>query len=145
MLEPVFARKARKSALAHVQLVVSRIQIAPDFSGGECRLGARVERSFRGVEVLPPGSLIELTVCCYVPPNRSPTGPRWLDFERLTVGCFLEAFLNRTADENGFEVAMWQIDFVEAPTDMPRADLWEVAGVPAKTGLLASLLRRFGR
>ena len=142
MLAPEFARKARQSALVHAQLSVSTISIPESFSGGECRITVNVERVYHGSDDLRPGSSIELSVFCYVPPDRSPTGPRWLDFDKLKVGSFLEAFLNRSKNGKGFEVAMWQIEFIESLTETPRLALWESPDTQASEGFLGSLLRR---
>jgi len=142
MLTQEFAKKARQSALVHAQLSVSAISIPESFSGGECRITVGVERVFRGSDELRPGSSIGLSVFCYVPPDRSPTGPRWLDFDKLKVGSFLEAFLNRSENGEGFEVAMWQIEFIESLTETPRLALWESPDTQASKGSLGSLLRR---
>jgi hypothetical protein len=141
MLAPDFTRKIRDSAQLHVQVSVATVSVPATFSGGECRIAVVVEKVFRGAELLPPGSYLELIVHCFVPPDRPPTGPRWLDFDRMKSGAFLEAFLNKSRDGLGYEVAMWQLDFIDALTEIPR--LLEDTSEPAKEGFFGSFLHRF--
>ena len=124
MLAPAFAKKARESAQVHAQVSVAAISTPVGYTGGECRLTAVAERVFRGSHSLPPASSVEFSVYCYLPPNRAPTGPEWLDFGRLKVRSLLEVFFNQHAGDRQFEVAMWQIAFIDSLTQEPEPSLW---------------------
>ena len=145
MLAPAFATKARESARVHAQVSVLAVSTPAGYTGGECRLQAAVERVFRGADCLTPGNSVEFAVFCFIPPDRAPTGPDWLDFKRLGAGSLLEVFLNPSADGKSPAVAMWQITFIDALTDEPQPTLWYdgVGGRPdGDPGFLRSLLRR---
>jgi hypothetical protein len=148
MLAPAFTKKARKSARAHAQVSVVAISTPPAFTGGECRLTATVERVFRGSDCLLPASSVEFSVYCFIPPDRAPTGPEWLDFGRLKVGSLLEVFFDQHAADGSFEVAMWQITFIDSLTQEPQPNLWyqgESDHPCADPSFLRSLWRRLWR
>jgi hypothetical protein len=145
MLTPAFAKKAREAAQVHAQVSVVAISTPAGYAGGECRLRAVVERVFRGAHRLPVASSVEFSAYCYVPPDRAPTGPEWLDFGRLKEGSLLEAFFDQHDDDGRFGVAMFQIAFIDSLTLEPQSNLWYQGASDhphAATGFLRSLWRR---
>lgn len=136
MLAPQVARRARDSAQYHVRLRVSSVEAPAGYEGGPCTLVASIERVFRGPALAQPS--LRVPICCFVPPDDSPTGPEWLDFSRLVPGATLEAFLNVTAGGK-FEVALYQIAFTASEQAEPDPTLWPVLASTAKASWPARL------
>ena len=118
MMPPWVYQEARDKATFYVQVKVLNVT-GPAKTPGECAVTGEVVRIFRDTPgTLKPGATLDFTVSCTKPGDPVIIGGTlWTDYDSLMKAKYLEVFLNRT--ERGYEVALWQSEIIDEPTEQP--------------------------
>ena len=131
-------RRAARSAAAHLQLSIERVDL-PTAALGEARVVGKVERVFHGSDELR-GRTLSLNVSCIAAGAAAPPGGTlWTPAAELRLGRVLEAYVSPLSE--GYEIARSLSCLLDSVTDTPVMTVHEETLTDAERPLGMSIHR----
>ncbi|HRK34478.1 MAG TPA: hypothetical protein PLJ47_07765 [Candidatus Hydrogenedentes bacterium] len=118
MLPLAHYQRARHEARFHVQVKFDPAEVSPP-GPAFVPLNTTIVRVFRGGDALKPGDRIAFKLPITWPGDDLPCGGViWKPHTAIKHSGYAEAFLNGNPPD--CQLALWQIEMLEAPSDVPR-------------------------